>query len=382
MSTWKVPFFDLCIGQEEKDAVISVLESNWLTAGPRVNEFEEKFAGAFGGGDVRAVALSSGTAALHLGLMALGIGKGDEVIVPSLTFVATANAARYVGAVPVFADIVSEQDLTIDPRDIRKKITGKTKAIIPMHFAGYPCNMDEILSIAGENDLKILEDACHAPGVAYKGKMLGTIGDAGCFSFYSNKNMITGEGGMLITSNDEIDSIVRVTRTHGISSSTYSRFKGHSYGYDVANLGYNYRMDEIRAALGKVQLSKLPGFIEGRGRVVRSYISRLSAEMSSLTIPFSEFNGKFGYHVFSVILPEDVDRNVVIEHLKRNGIQTSIHYKPVHTFTDFEQYPADLPVTNSIAGRLLSLPLYPHMGDEEISLVMQTLKSGIELNGK
>ncbi len=377
MSSWKVPFFDLRLGQEEKDAVVSVLESNWLTAGPRINEFEEKFAGALGGGDVKAAAMSSATAALHLGLMALGIGKGDEVIVPSLTFVATANAARYVGAEPVFADIVSEKYLTIDPGDIRKKITDRTKAIIPVHFAGYPCDMDEIIKIANEYNLKVLEDACHTPLIHYNGKMLGTIGDAGCFSFYSNKNMTTGEGGILVTSNDEIDSAVRITRTHGISASTYNRFKGHAHGYDVTCLGYNYRLDEIRAALGIVQLSKLAGFVEERGRVVKSYISGLSTELPSVTVPFSEFKDESGYHVFPILLPKDVGRNALMEHLKQHGIQTSIHYRPIHTFTDFKQYTVDLPVTDSIADRLLSLPLYPHMGEEEISLVIKVLKSGL-----
>ena len=255
---WDVPFFDLRFGDEEKQSVVAVIEDNWLTTGPRITAFEDNFAKAMNCPDIQAVAVTNCTAALHLAVEALGIGPGDEVIVPSLTFVATANAVRYAGATPVFADVVSPEDWTIDPDDIAARITPATKAVIVMHYGGYPCQMDRILALAKDHNLRIIEDACHGPLATWQGRSLGTIGDIGCFSFFSNKNMSTGEGGMIVTRDEALAQSMRLMRSHSMTKPSYERFKGHAFDYDVVGLGYNYRMDELRAALGIVQLGKLP----------------------------------------------------------------------------------------------------------------------------
>src|SRR5665647_1313535 len=252
---WKIPLFDLHFEEEEKQAVMEVLESKWISSGSKTIEFENKFAAMLGA--EYAVAVNSGTAALHLAVVALDIGPGDEVIVPSLTFAATVNAIQYTGAKPVFADIISRDDLTISPEDIKKKIGPKTKAIMVMHYGGFACNMDEILEIVREHKLFVIEDTAHAPGGTYKGKKLGTLGDVGCFSFFSNKNITTGEGGMVVTSNKEVAALCKLLRSHGMTTYSYDRAQGHATKYDIRQVGFNYRLDDIRGAIGLVQLGKL-----------------------------------------------------------------------------------------------------------------------------
>ena len=252
---WLVPLADLDYGIEEEEAVLAVLRSKWLTMGAVTQEFEAQFAHLTG--SKYAFAVSNATEALHLACLALGIGPGDEVIVPSLTFVATANAVLYTGAEVRFADILGPHDLTIDPAEIERLLTPHTKAVIVMHYGGYPCHMDDVMAIADHHGLSVIEDAAHAPGASLDGKMLGAIGDVGCFSFFSNKNLSTGEGGMLVTDRKDIADKVRLQRSHGMTTLTYDRHKGHAHSYDVLDLGYNYRIDEIRSALGLAQLKKL-----------------------------------------------------------------------------------------------------------------------------
>lgn len=252
---WRVPLADLDYGEQEEEAVLKVLRSKWLTMGAVTQEFEAQFAASVG--TRYALAVSNATEALHLACLALGIGPGDEVITPSLSFVATSNAVLYTGADVRLADVIGPGDLTIDPQEIERRITTRTKAIIVMHYAGYPCRMEEILSVANRHGLPVIEDAAHAPGASLNGKSLGTWGAVGCFSFFSNKNLSTGEGGMLVTDRDDIAEKTRLQRSHGMTSMTYDRYKGHAYSYDVVDLGYNYRIDEIRSALGLVQLAKL-----------------------------------------------------------------------------------------------------------------------------
>lgn len=373
---WKVPFFNLSLGDEEKRAVLATLESNWLTSGPRISEFETAFAEAMDRPGIQAVAVANCTVALHLALAALDIKPGDEVICPSLTFVATANAIRYAGATPVFADVCSEDEWTIDPADLESHITDKTRAIIVMHYGGYSCRMKEILAIAKTHRLKVVEDACHGPLGEYETQKLGTLGDVGCFSFFSNKNMTTGEGGMVVTPSQDLAARIRLMRSHGMTTTTYDRFRGHAFGYDVTTLGYNYRMDEIRAALGIEQLKKLPGFNRDRQSRVAHYRRTLGQILPEVRIPFAAWNGRHGYHIFPVLLPERCrDRERVMAALAEQGIQTSIHYRPVHTFTDFKDHGARLPKTELIAPRILTLPLYPALSDSQIELVVRTLKT-------
>ena len=372
---WDIPFFDLRLGEEEKQAVVSVIEDNWLTMGPKIAEFEADFADIMDTPDIHAIAVTNCTAALHLAVAALGIGPEDEVICPSLTFVATANAVRYTGATPVFADICSDSDWTIDPEDIARKITPKTKAIMVMHYGGYPCQMDAIRKIAEEHGLFVIEDACHGLLAKWQGQMLGTIGKFGCFSFYTNKNMSTGEGGMIVTRDQELADKVRLMRSHSMTASSYERFKGHAFGYDVTNLGYNYRMDELRAAIGIVQLRKLPETTRMRGQLIAHYKNKFSEMLPGLTVPFIDRSGQNGYHIFPVLLPSTgPDRSTVMEYLSSNGIQTSIHYRPVHSLTAYANMSPALPVTETVAPCILSLPLYPHLKPAQIDKVVSTLK--------
>ena len=378
---WKVPFFDLVLGDEEKQSVLSVIESNWLTAGPRIAEFESAFSAATGGGFL-SVAVSSGTAALHLSLLALGVGSGDEVIVPSLTFVACANVIRYVGATPVFADVTSELDWDVSPADVATKITPRTRAIIVVHYAGYPCDMDQFLVLSQKQGLALVEDCSHAPLGTWKGRPLGTFGDTGCFSLYSNKNMTTGEGGMVVSRNQQLIERFRILRSHGITASTYQRFKGHAYGYDVAELGYNYRLDEIRAALGIEQLRKLPAFNAQRKERVERYRHLIADKLPSVRVPFVERRTDSSYHIFPVLLPGNEEvRNNTLRGMAERGIQCSIHYRPIHTFSAYQGVSADVPVTDRIASSILTLPLFPSLSDAQMDLVVEELQACLKGRG-
>lgn len=374
---WKIPYFALDLGDEEKRAVLATLESNWLTSGPRINEFEEKFATCFEDPSVHAVTVSNCTVGLHLALKAMGIQPGDEVICPSLTFVATSNAVLYCGAKPVFADIASTTDWTISTADIERKITAKTKAIAPVHYGGYACDMTTIMAIAKKYGLLVLEDVSHAPLVKSGNGYLGAIGDCGCFSFFSNKNMTTGEGGMIVTKNPEYLKRIKILRSHGMTTSSYERFRGHAFGYDVTEIGFNYRMDEMRAALGLVQLSKLADFQLKRKRIVTQYKFLMNSLLPHINFPFQNYNGNSGYHIFPILLPPDASREHVMEAMAAKGIQTSIHYRPVHTFSAYQSLQGNLPILEEIMGRILSLPLYPTLTDDQVGYVVESLKASL-----
>lgn len=371
---WRVPLADIDFGQEEEVAVLDVLRNRWLSMGSITQQFEQEFA-AFTGAR-HCVAVTNATAALHLACLAAGLEHGDEVIVPSLTFVATANAVRYTGAISVFADIESLDWLNISPASIEASITEKTRAILVVHYAGFACNMPAILEIAKQHRLKVIEDAAHAIGSELDGRMLGTWGDIGCFSFFSNKNMTTGEGGMLVTDDDALAARLRVLRSHGMTSLSWDRHQGHASSYDVVDLGFNYRIDEIRSALGRVQLAKLPLNNERRRRLTTLYKKLLSEFIPDLHIPFSETRGLPCYHIMPVLLPSCVDRFQFMEGMKAQGVQTSIHYPPVHQFQIYRQDNLGkdnaLGLTEEAAGRELTLPLYPTMQDEQVEWVVRS----------
>lgn len=373
--TWVVPFFDLILGDEEKQAVLSVIDSNWLTAGPKIAEFETAFSSTLDG-EAQSVAVSSATAALHLSLLALGIGPGDEVIVPSLTFVACANAIRYVGATPVFADITSELDWNVSPADVEAKITSRTRAVMVVHFAGYACDLDQFVTLTQKYNLLLIEDCSHAPMGTWKGRALGTFGDTGCFSFFSNKNMTTGEGGMVISRNPQLIERFRTLRSHGITASTYQRFKGHAYGYDVAELGYNYRLDEIRAAIGIEQLRKLPVFNAQRKERVERYRKLIAEKLPQVRAPFAGRDTDSSFHIFPVLLPGDEEvRNNTLRGMADRGIQCSMHYRPIHMFSAYEGVIANVPVTDRIAQSILTLPLFPSLSDAQMDMVVEGLQA-------
>lgn len=373
---WRVPLADLDIGPEELEAVAGVLRSKWLSMGAVTQRFEQAFAGYVGAR--HAVAVSSATAALHLANLALGIGPGDEVIVPSLTFVATVNAVTYTGATPVFADITSEDDWSIDPQAIEAAVTPATKAIVVMHYGGYLCNMEAIARIAGRHGLAVVEDAAHAPGSEIGGRKAGTFGAIGCFSFFANKNLATGEGGMLVTDDDRLAERARLLRSHGMTALTWDRHQGHAHSYDVVAAGYNYRIDEMRSALGLVQLARLDANNERRRLLAARYRSRL-ARLTALHLPYRTHPGTPAAHLFPVLLKQGIDRGRFIEHLKAHGIQTSIHYPPVHRFTLYraQALRRPLPVTEAVGDREVTLPLYARMAPEEVDLVAGAVEEAL-----
>ncbi|HOI14177.1 MAG TPA: DegT/DnrJ/EryC1/StrS family aminotransferase [Methanoculleus sp.] len=369
--TWKIPLSDIAMGREEDDAVRDVLRSRWLSMGPVTEEFEAAFARYLG--VKHAFAVSNGTAALHIAHAVLGIGMGDEVITPSLTFVATANSILYCGAKPVFADIGGRDDLNVSWEEIAAKVTGRTRAITVVHYGGYACDMRPIMEIARDHDLRVVEDTAHAVGAAYGGRKCGTIGDIGCFSFFANKNLSTGEGGMIVTDDDRLAEKIRTMRSHGMTTLTWDRHRGHGYSYDVTDLGYNYRTSEVASALGIVQLRHLEQNNERRRRIVGRYRGAL-AGIEQIECPFpGKTNGDSSYHIFPVVLSADLPRAGFQAALKERGVQTSIHYPPVHLFTYYKRLLGDtqgsLPKTEFVGEHEVTLPLYPGMTDDDVEYV-------------
>jgi dTDP-4-amino-4,6-dideoxygalactose transaminase len=372
---WIIPLADLDFGPDESRAVLEVLESRWLTMGAVTQTFEEEFA-AFTG-TRHALAVTNATAGLHLACVAAGLGAGDEVILPSLTFVATAAAVLYAGAMPVFADIHSEHDLTLSPTSIEKSITPRTKAIMLMHYGGYACDMPAILTLAERHGLQVLEDAAHAPGSSLNQKHLGTWGRVGVFSFFSNKNLATGEGGMVVTDDEKLAERLRSLRSHAMTTLTWDRHRGHAWSYDVADIGYNYRLDEIRSAIGLVQLRKLERNNQTRRDLINLYQQLFQAQVPEIGLPFRHHAGISAGHLMPILLPKGCDRIRFMGAMKAQGIQTSIHYPPIHTFSYYRnRFPGiSLPITEQIAEREVTLPLYPGMKEEQVKTVVEGVRN-------
>jgi dTDP-4-amino-4,6-dideoxygalactose transaminase len=334
--------------------------------GPEVETFEQEFAEFLG--VKHAIAVANGTAALHLSLLALEVGPADEVIQPAINFVAAANMTLAVGARPIFADIVSLDEPTIDPTDIETRITSRTKVILVMHYGGYLSRMAEIQAICQRYSLALVEDACHALGASYldpekripHAKKAGNLSDVGCFSFFSNKNLAVGEGGMVVTNRDDLAKRVRLFRSHGMTTLTWDRYKGHSSAYDVVLNGYNYRLDELRAALGRSQLRKLRQNNHLRAEIVARYRGNLEW-MAGWVIPFARFSGESAYHLMVAIAPDESTRDKVVEALKAERIQTSLHYPYLPGFTAFGNKKADQMFSVSLSKRAITLPLFPKM---------------------
>ena len=380
MSQLKIPFFDSDIGEKEIREVTRVLESRWLTMGEVTKKFEEKFCELTN--SKYAFAVANGTAALHLATAASGIGPGDEVIVPSFTFAATVNSILYTGAIPVFTDITSEDNFNISPKDIERKITPRTKAITLVHYGGHPCDMPKIMEIAEKHNLFVIEDAAHAPGASIDGKSCGTYGLCGCFSFFSNKNLATGEGGMIVTDNDEAADSIKLMRSHGMTTLTLERHKGHAFSYDVVKLGYNYRISEIISAIGIVQLNKLMDKNKKREQFVKLYQSLLF-DIDEITVPFKQHIGTSSYHIFPVLLKEGINRTEFIKYLREQGTQVSMHYPPVHQFTYHKQacrQASNLETTENVALREVTLPLYPTMKESNVITVINQIKKFLTQN--
>jgi len=356
------------LGEEEKAALAAVIDSNWITMGSRVQAFEQAFADEHRVAE--AVAVNSCTAGLHLAVDALGIGPGDEVLVPSLTFVATANAVLYTGAKPVFVDIEGLSQPLMSLADAADKCTSKTKAVIVMHYAGQLVDREAWRDFADARGVILIEDSAHAVGNA-RGPIFG---DMAVFSFYGNKNMTTAEGGMITSNDPQLLNRVRLARGHGLTTSTLQRLIARAATYDVAMLGFNYRMNELSAAIGLVQLGKLAAWNEKRRSLARTYAGALRECCPQVVLPFSE-NQLSCHHILPVVLPVHAGRERVMEDLRAAEIQTTFHYPPVHLLSLYrERFPGiHLPQTEEFAARELTLPLHPKMDELQAIHVARTL---------
>ncbi|MBU2658631.1 DegT/DnrJ/EryC1/StrS family aminotransferase [Bacillus cabrialesii] len=383
MSKQFISFHRPDITNEELETVAETIKSGWISKGPKVIEFEKKLGEYLGAEHV--ISCNSGTAALHMALLALGIGEGDEVIVPSFTFCSSVNVILHVGATPVFADIC-EDDLCIDPEDVRQKLSPRTKAVIAVHFAGYPANLDELSSICKENGLYLIEDAAHALGTRYKGKMIGTHGDAVCFSFYATKNITTGEGGALILKDEEAAERARLYGWHGITKNAWNRYgeKG-SWRYDVLLPGFKYNMTDIQAALGLVQLKRAAEIQEKRTRIANYYASELTNQSKRAELPLTDIPSHIthSWHLFILRVKKrgEMERDQFIENMKAKHIGLSVHFIPVHMHPYYkEHFPAKLPVTERIFPEIVSLPLYSQLSKENCQYIVQSIKEVLSLS--
>ena len=381
-----IPFSRPSIGDEELAEVASVLRSGWLTTGPKAREFEENFAKVLGG-EMTTVAVNSATAGLHLAPEALGIGPGDEVIVPVYTFTATAAVVCYVGATPVFAD-VQPDSLNIDPASIENAITSRTKAIIPVHYAGLPCDMDRIMDIARRHDLRVVEDAAHALPARYRRQLVGTLpSDATVFSFYANKTMTTGEGGMIATRDPEIANRCRVMRLHGIDQALFARYYERyrmtdrpSWFYQVIAPGFKYNLTDLAAAIGIHQLRKIYEFQEAREAITRRY-DEAFADLP-MTLPMrSADDGLHAWHLYAVRLDEaglTFSRNEFIDLLRNEGIGSSVHFIPFHLHPFWRDTygltAADFPAADEAFRSVVSLPLFASMTADEVDTVIRVVR--------
>jgi dTDP-4-amino-4,6-dideoxygalactose transaminase len=370
-----IPLSDVRVDDAIAEAVDEVLRSGWWSMGPKVDEFEQAFGDFI---DARALAVANGTAALHLALLAVGCGPGDEVVLPSLTFVAAANCVVHTGATPVFCDVTGPHDLNMDPEDVERVITPATKAIIAFHYGGHPCRMGALLELAERHGLALIEDAAHAPGARWDGRMCGTVGDIGCFSFFSNKNLPVGEGGMLVTTNDGLAERLRLLRSHGMTRLTWDRHRGHAGSYDVTEVGFNYRLDELRAAIGLVQLERLEAGNRARAEIVSKY--RIALEgVDGLIMPFADGEPSAAHHLAVILLPPRSDRNRFRAALEQRRIQTSVHYPPIHQFSAYRPRSTRvLPVTQRVAERLVTLPLYPDLDEEAVDAVISAVQWALD----
>ena len=369
-----VPLYVPWITDSDKKAVLSSLKLPQLTDGPKLREFEKRFAKFVG--TKFAIGVSNGTSALHLSLLSLGIGTKHEVIIPDMTFVATANAVFLSGAKPVCTDIDSSLNISI--KSIKNKITRRTKAIIPVHFAGFPCNMDEICKVADENDLKIVEDCAHSLGAFYKNKHVGTFGDTGCFSFYPTKNITTIEGGMVITNSEKIANRVISSRNHGLTRTLIERQRGtNPWLYDVIEPGYNYRLDEVRSALGLSQLKRFEEITAKRKQAAKYYNKKLIHVKGIEPVNYQDEKNHV-YHLYIIRIKKEfgVSRDTAHKRLYDKGIRTTVHYKPIHQFSyfnKFELHGKKFPNTMLAYKECLTLPLFPTITRKQQDYVLDNL---------
>ena len=372
-----IPYGRQEVDEDDIVAVVEVLRGDWLTTGPAVERFERSFAELVGAES--AVAVTNGTAALHLAMLAAGIGPGDEVIVPTMTFAASANAARYVGADVVFCDVRADT-LSIDVAQAAALVTPRTKAIVVVDYAGIPCDLDEVMHLAEQHGLVVIEDACHAVGATHRGRPIGSIAHLSTFSFHPVKHLTTGEGGMVTTADPDLDRRLRRLRNHGIDTDFRQRETVGTWEYDVVELGFNFRLSDINAALGASQVAKVPSWVERRRAIAARYRELLAdAPVTMLTKPDHVVAS---WHLFPVLLDADggaPDRSEVFAELRAKGIGVNVHYRPLHLHTSFREGAgeAHLPVAEDAYARLLSLPMWHGMTDEQQGAVIEALVASV-----
>jgi dTDP-4-amino-4,6-dideoxygalactose transaminase len=373
---WRMPLTDVAMPEGDVQAVLDCLRAGWLTMGPRTQALEEALARYVGSAHM--VAVSSGTAALHLAYLAAGIGPGDEVIVPAFTFVASASAVRYVGAEPVFCDVRAPREPNIDPRDAAARITARTRAIVAVHFAGYPADVAALRELCDERGLVLIEDCAQAIGakVDDAGRQVGTIGELGTFSLFSKKQLCVGEGGMVSTADESLATRVRLLRSHALSSTTWDRHRGHDPAYDVVDIGFNYRLDEPRAALGLSRLERLDADIATRRELVRGYRERLAGLPGLELVWDAEAVARSSHFAFPVLLGDRERRDRFRAELAAGGVQTT-WYPALHTLTEYRAYtpPDGLPHASEAADRHCALPLSASMDESDVELVVDAVQS-------
>ncbi|MBN2299080.1 MAG: UDP-4-amino-4,6-dideoxy-N-acetyl-beta-L-altrosamine transaminase [Deltaproteobacteria bacterium] len=371
-----IPYGKQAIGDDDIRAVVEVLHSDWITTGPKIAEFEQDLCRYTG--CRHAAAVNSGTSALDIAVQSLSLTKGSEVITTPFTFVASSNCLLYNGLKPVWAEITRDTR-NIDPEDIRRKITNKTKAILFVDFAGHPCDIKELKEIAEENNLYLIQDACHSLGAEYQGRKIGTQSDLTVLSFHPVKHITTGEGGAVLTDDQNLHERLLLLRSHGIDRDARSRYGPEaSWAYDMKELGRNYRITDIQAALGITQLKKLDGFVEKRIDIARKYVSALK-DVSWISLPVTHPNVKHSWHLFTIILADHVKRDEFFTYMRRKNIGVNVHYIPVYHHTYYRKtIPVndnDFPVTEDVFNRIISLPMYPGITDDEFSYVVDTITS-------
>jgi dTDP-4-amino-4,6-dideoxygalactose transaminase len=372
-----LPFHLPLIEERDIDAVAEAMRSGWITTGPKTNEFEDQFANFVGAR--YSLAVMSGTAALHLGLEALGIKAGDEVVLPALTFAATAEVVQYLNAKPVLVDSEPEY-FNISMEDLQRKINPRTKAIIPVHFAGHACDMQPILEFARANRLGVIEDAAHALPAAYRGRMIGSIGNLTAFSFYATKTLTTGEGGMVTTDDPQLAERMRLMRLHGLSRDAWKRYDQHgTWRYDIIEAGFKYNLTDIQSALGLVQLSKANAMRETRARIADRYTRALD-DMPAFRTPRSSKDVLHSWHLYVILVEPDrlrIGRDEVIEELRKRGIGCAVHFIPLHFHSFYQSRwgyaPGQFPVVDRYFERCISLPIYPGMNELDVDRVTDAL---------